>query len=72
MVGSDIEGGESLLAADDESSCDNRVVGLTVNGASAKDVLAAGLKTGEEATCTSQYWLLPEASGCTYRSGWQS
>ncbi|THZ80313.1 hypothetical protein D6C84_07549 [Aureobasidium pullulans] len=49
-IGSDIESGESLLATDEESTTDERVVGATVDGSSTEDVLAGALKTGEEAT----------------------
>jgi hypothetical protein len=51
VVGSDIESGESLLSADNESTLDDGGVGLAVDGAATKQVLAATLKTGEETTC---------------------
>lgn len=49
VVGSDIEGGEVLLASDDESTLDDGVVVLSVDGSTTEDVLARALKTGEEA-----------------------
>jgi hypothetical protein len=50
VVGSNVEGLESVLATDEESSADDRVVGDTVNRAAAEEVFAAGLETVEEAT----------------------
>ncbi|THX29268.1 hypothetical protein D6D10_08970 [Aureobasidium pullulans] len=49
-IGSDVEGGESLLATDKEGTTDERVVGATVDGSGTEDVLAGSLKTGEETT----------------------
>lgn len=49
IVGSDIEGGEILLASDDESTLDDGVVVLSVDGSTTEDVLAGAFKTGEEA-----------------------
>ena len=49
-VGSDLEGGGGVLAADDEGTLDDGVVGLAEDGTGTEDVLAAALKTGEEAT----------------------
>lgn len=50
IVGSDIEGGDSLLATDDESTLEDGVVALAVDGSTTEDVLAASLETGEETT----------------------
>ncbi|THZ99421.1 hypothetical protein D6C82_05163 [Aureobasidium pullulans] len=49
-IGSNVEGGESLLATDKEGTTDERVVGATVDGSGTEDVLAGSLKTGEETT----------------------
>ena len=54
VVGSDVESGESLLSADEESTLDDGVVGLAVYGAGTEKVLAAALETGEETTYTCQ------------------
>lgn len=50
VVGSDVEGGKSLLAADKEGTLDDGVVGDTVDGNDTKEVLAAGLEASEETT----------------------
>ena len=49
VVWSDIEASLGVLAADDESSLDDGVVGSSVDGSASEDVLAGSLKTGEEA-----------------------
>jgi hypothetical protein len=46
----DIEGGESLLTADEESTTNDRIVGDTVDGSGTENVLAGSLETSEEAT----------------------
>jgi hypothetical protein len=48
VVGGDIEGRKSLLATDDEGTCNDGVIGGTIDRSTAEDVLAGGLKTGEE------------------------
>lgn len=48
-VGGDVEDGLVLLATDNESTLDNRVVVLAVDGGAAKDVLARSLEAGVEA-----------------------
>lgn len=50
VVGGDVEGGESILATDDEGTLDDGVVGLAEDGTAAEEVLAAGLETSEETT----------------------
>lgn len=45
VVGGDVENGEVLLAADNESTLDDRVVVLAIDGSAAKQVLARSLKT---------------------------
>lgn len=49
-IWSDIESGHSLVATDEESTTDDGVVVLAVDGGGTEDVLAGSLKTGEEAT----------------------
>lgn len=49
-VGGNIEGGNVLLASDDESTLDDGVVVLAVDGRTSEDVLAGTLKTVVEAT----------------------
>lgn len=49
-VGGDVEGGNVLLASDDESTLDDGVVVLAVDGRTSEDVLAGTLKTVVEAT----------------------
>lgn len=48
-VGSDVEGLGGVLATDEESTLDDGVVVLAVDGGGAEDVLAGSLETGEEA-----------------------
>lgn len=50
VVGSDIEDGLELLATDDESTLDDRVVALAIDGGAAEEILAGSLQTGVEAT----------------------
>lgn len=50
VVRSDIEDREVLLATDDESTLDDGVVVLSVNGSRSEDVLAGGFQAGVEAT----------------------
>lgn len=49
VVGSDIEGGEVLLATDDKGALDDGVVVLAIDGSASEDVLAGTLKTVVEA-----------------------
>lgn len=48
IVGCDIEGGESLVATDEEGTSDDGVVAGTVDGGSAEEVFAAAFETSEE------------------------
>lgn len=49
-VRGNVEGRKGLLATDDESTTDGRVVGNTVDGSASEEVLAGSLKTVEETT----------------------
>jgi hypothetical protein len=50
IVWCDIESWQSLLATDDKSTLDDRVICDPVNGSTSEDILARSLKTSEEAT----------------------
>lgn len=49
-VRSDVESREGFLAADQENTGDDAVIVLAIDGLSAKEVLARGLKTSMETT----------------------
>lgn len=66
VVGSNVECRERLLASDDKGATNDRVVGLSVDRAGSEEVLAAGLKTGEETTCN----LLVKTILLMYESGY--
>lgn len=51
VVGSDIEGRESLLPADEEGTANDAVVGDAEDGRGAEDELAGRLEASEEAAC---------------------
>src|SRR5215469_6836090 len=50
IVWCNIKSWQGFLSTDEESTSDDRVIGLAVYGRSAEDVLTAGLKTVEETT----------------------
>ncbi len=49
VVWGDVESGLLLLAADDECTLDDGVVGFAVDGGAAEDVFAGAFEAGEEA-----------------------
>src|SRR5690606_11865434 len=49
-VRSDVKHGEVVLAADDESTLDDRVIGLAEHRGAAEEVLARSLEAGVQAT----------------------
>jgi hypothetical protein len=51
IVGRDIECRLFFLAADDEGTANEAVVGLAVDRGAAEDVFAGGFEAGEETTC---------------------
>ena len=50
VVWCDVEGGLFFLAADDEGTADDAVVGFAVDRGAAEDVFAGGFEAGEEST----------------------
>ncbi len=51
IVGRDVEGGLLFLAADDEGTADDTVIGSAVDRGAAEDIFARGFEAGEETTC---------------------
>ena len=49
VVGSDVKGGQRILAADDEGAFDDRVILFAKDGGGAENVFAGGFEAGEEA-----------------------
>lgn len=72
VVGGDIESGESVLAANNESTLDDGVVALAVDGSTAEDVLAGSLETGEETAYLGQHVAISWIVRGTHQSGWRS
>lgn len=62
----DLEGGNVVLATNDESSLDDRVVGLAINGGSSENVLARTLKSVEETTYTIKSLEFSIVKGLSY------